>query len=374
MKMKNLRHLGFIAAAFGVCFADAHAALSKEPVIITNCRSFGVRADSESKTGLAARFAGAVEGDCDDINKVSANKILSVSGTMAGQNGVFALKAFYPDGQSYDHFILFKAFKDPSRDTELWMASSPDFARSTYAVAKSETDKTRPYGVFSDSYVAPSVVPAILYSLGSDLFVSDDLVSARRNYDMGLIRIYESIVGGSEGFTSDFVQSEDWFDGEKRAAALKTLRDFTLANFANIKVDNSLDPDGKSFADYMKIYSDEFVKLAEREAELQGKKLELEKTFALDDATYRIAKDVSSGAPGKSEASETSAPGNESRAARGSCEGAADDCKARVRVRPVRGFPRFSGPGLESGRKYGRSLKRVPGSARSFYIEREKSR
>jgi hypothetical protein len=88
-------------------------------------------------------------------------------------------------------------------------------------------------------------------------------------------------------------QSDDWLDDDKRIAALKTLRDYTLANFANIKVDNSLDADGKTFADYMKIYSDEFAAHVRKEAELEGKKLELEKTFALDDYTYQIAKDVS---------------------------------------------------------------------------------
>ena len=281
-----------LALQFALCAADAFAAMSKEPVIITNCRSFAVRGDPESKTGLATRFVGSVETDCDDINKVSSNKIISVSGTMTGRNGVFSLRAFYPDGHSYDHYVMFKASPNPARDTELWLATSPDFARSTYAVAQTDTDKTRSMEMFADSQVAPSVVPAILYSFGQDYFLSDEGAEARRNYDLGLIKIYESIMGGSEGLTSDFVKSDDWLDSEKRGEALKTLRDYTIANIGNINLDNSLDPDGKLFADHMKIYSDEFVKMAQKEKEFESTKIIFEKTFALDDSAYQRAKEA----------------------------------------------------------------------------------
>lgn len=294
-----MRYLITAAAMVAATFSGSlFAEMSKEPVIITECRSFGVRSDSESKIGLASRFA-EVKGDCNDINKVNQNQIISVNGTLNGQNGIFALKAYYPDGSSYDHYILFKAFKNnPARPTELWMASSSDFSRSIYAIAKTETDKIRTYSVFSDSYVAPSVIPILLYSFGEGLWVRNvkDL-EARREYDLGLLKIYESIVGGSEGFTEDFIKSNNWLDEEKRAAALKTLRDYTLANFGNIKVDNTLDAHGKTFADYMKIYSDKFVEMVKAEAELQGKKIELQNTFALDDATYQLAKEVSKTKP-----------------------------------------------------------------------------
>ena len=272
---------------FMLLFAGAlFAARSQEPVVITTCRSFEARSDDQSKTALAGRFkekSCATCGDCDDINKVCANRILSFDGIMQGRDGVMKLEAIYPDAHSYNYFILFKAHEsDASRPVEYWAASSADFARSTYAIAISDEDKKGCNAIFSAAEIAPSVVPAILYSLGDDMSLTDAPQLARRNRDLALLDILERMVGSPRGYTKEFVQSPQWFDIAKRAEALRVLRDFILDNPRNLNLNPALDEGGKDFAFYMQKFSDEYAERAKAQFALESRDFDPAKSPAMD--------------------------------------------------------------------------------------------
>lgn len=335
-----MRTLLSIIIAFSACEIFA-AGMSKEPVIITNCRAFPLRGDEESKTGLASRFAN-VQSDCDEINKVALNQLLDVSGISSGQNGIFKFRAFYPQSEacaipseaqeeeetgffqsiinfftfweseddkkddacpkaasctspdrSYEFYIMYKVFpSEPARTPEFWISSDINFAKSTYAIATSDADKAGSYYIMEEATVAPSIVPEIFYALAQDFCAEGVALEARRTYSLGLLKMFEFIVGGSEGYTQEFVQSPDWLDKSKRIEALKTLRNYMFKNFANIKIDNSLDADGKNFADYMKLYSDQMVEQTKRITERKEQKFNIEETIYLDDASYAKAKKI----------------------------------------------------------------------------------
>ena len=278
----------FFIALAGSLFA----ARSQEPVVITTCRSFEARCDEESKTALAGRFrenSCASCGDCDDINKVCANRMLSFDGLASGR-GVMKLEAVYPDGKSYNYFILFKAHEsDASRPVEYWASSSEDFARSTYALAVSEEDKKGCNAIFSAAEIAPRVVPAILYALGNDMSLTDAPQLARRQSDLALLDILERMIGSPEGYTKEFVQSPQWFDIAKRMEALKQLRDFILDNPRNLNLNPALDENGKSFAYYMQKFSDEYAERAKAQFALESRDFNPEKTPILDSAALAKA-------------------------------------------------------------------------------------
>ena len=270
------------------------AARSQEPVVITTCRSFGARCDDQSKTALAGRFREGCKtcGDCDDINKVCANKILSFDGIMQGKDGVMKLEAVYPDGQSYNYYILFNAHEnDAEREVEYWASHSPDFGRGTYAIAISPEDKRGYDAIFAAAEIAPCVVPAIIYSLGNDMSLTDAPQIARRNSDIALLSILECMMGPVKGYTKEFVLSGEWFDISRRMAALKELRDFVLDNPGRINLNPALDEKGKDFAYYMQKFSDEFEARTKAQFALESRDFDAAKTPVLDAEALRRARE-----------------------------------------------------------------------------------
>ncbi len=285
----------FLSAILILGFADAFAARSQEPVVITTCRAFGARSDEQSKIALKNRFKSADEqcatGDCDDINKVCSNAILSIDKTMQGEDGEILLRAFYPDGKSYNYYILLNFREnDPDAVVEYWASSSADFKKSTYAIAISDEDKIGYDVIFRSGEVAPQVVPAIIYSLANDMSLTDTPQLARRQYDLALISILEAMVGGVKGYTKDFVKSDEWFDISKRNLALKTLRDYILDNPHLLNLNSSLDNDGKDFANYMQKFSDEYAVRVKEQFALESRDFDPSKTPILDSEAFAKAK------------------------------------------------------------------------------------
>ncbi len=286
--MKKVLSLIMLLGAFSL-FAELFAAgdCGQQPVSITNCRSFPLRGDEESKTGLASRYA-QVESDCDSGNKVCLNIIKSAEGTIGGGNGIFTIAAFYPKGESYEHFVMFKVFPNkPEKATELWMATNKNFDKSTYAIAISDEDKEAPLRLFANAKLDESIVPTLLYSFGDDWNGDKETLEFRKNYDLGLLKIFEAIVGGTEGYTADFIKSEDWLDLNKRDAALKILRDYTLAHLSNI---NFTFGDSKDFADYLLSYSKQYETRLNQDAEINKDRANASRTFLLDEASFKAAK------------------------------------------------------------------------------------
>ncbi|MBR6388507.1 MAG: hypothetical protein IKS15_00060 [Opitutales bacterium] len=286
-----------LAFIFGVliCLSGAaFAARSQEPVVITTCRSFEARCDDQSKTALAGRFRENCKtcGDCDDINKVCANKILSFGGIMQGKDGVMKLEASYPDGQSYNYYILFNAHEDDAeREVEYWASHSPDFKRGTYAIAISPEDKRGYDAIFASAEIAPSVVPAILYSLGNDMSLTDAPQLARRKSDLALLSILELMAGPVKGYTKEFVLSGEWFDISRRNLALKELRDFVLDNPCRINLNPAIDENGRDFAYYMQKFSGEYEARARAQFALESRDFDAAKTPALDAEALRKARE-----------------------------------------------------------------------------------
>lgn len=287
----------FLAPLLFFACIDSFAARSQEPVVITTCRSFGARCDEQSKIALQNRFKPLEErncGDCDDINKVCANAVLSFDGIMEGGDGKISLQAFYPDGKSYNYFIRFNFREnDPSAPVEYWASSSDDFSRSTYAIAISDEDKAGYDAIFKSAEIAPSVVPAIIYSLANDMSLTDAPQLARRQYDIALLSILEAMGGGMKGYDKNFVNSGDWFDISKRMSALKVLRDYVLDNPKLFNINPALDAEGWDFAYYMKKFSDEYAERAKEQFKLECRDFNAAETPILDEAAMKKAESFS---------------------------------------------------------------------------------
>lgn len=287
----------FLASLLFFVYSDMFAARSQEPVVITTCRSFGARCDEQSKIALQNRFKPAGEqncGDCDDINKVCANAVLSFDGIMQGDDGKIALEAFYPDGNSYKYFILFNFREnDSSAAVEYWASSSADFKRSTYAIAISDEDKAGYDAIFKSAEIAPSVIPAIIYSLANDMSLTDEPQLARRQFDLALLSILEAMGGGMKGYDKAFVKSDSWFDISKRMSALKILRDYVLDNPKLFNINPALDAEGRDFAYYMKKFSDEYAARTREQFRLECKDFNEAESPILDEDALKKAESFS---------------------------------------------------------------------------------
>ena len=268
----------FLASLLFFVYSDMFAARSQEPVVITTCRSFGARCDEQSKIALQNRFKPAGEqncGDCDDINKI-------------------ALEAFYPDGNSYKYFILFNFREnDSSAAVEYWASSSADFKRSTYAIAISDEDKAGYDAIFKSAEIAPSVIPAIIYSLANDMSLTDEPQLARRQFDLALLSILEAMGGGMKGYDKVFVKSDSWFDISKRMSALKILRDYVLDNPGLFNINPALDAEGRDFAYYMKKFSDEYAARTREQFRLECKDFNEAESPILDEDALKKAESFS---------------------------------------------------------------------------------
>lgn len=270
--------LAILAAA--IAAEPLFAARAKEPVVITNCRAFAARSDSLSRTAIAGRFCDSVQSDCDDVNKVGFNQVVSVSGLGRSGGAIFEMRAFYPDGASYPYWLKVVQPRETGAPCELWASSSPDFGRGTYAVAVSDADKAGFYSVFAEAACAPGVVPEILYSLG----FADIPDGALRARDAELLKVLEAVLGGSEGYTSEFAASAEWSDPQKRASALAELRDYIIENARYSGIDGSMAPGPREFADSLRRASDACMARASAAG-----RAGLCSVYALDNASFEKA-------------------------------------------------------------------------------------
>ncbi|MBO6102838.1 MAG: hypothetical protein J6P03_06255 [Opitutales bacterium] len=225
------------AAALAAIPFSLHAERSKEPVVITKCRSFSARNDDQSKIALAGKFRRENSqrpcGDCDDINDVCKNTLLEVSGD--GFETVFKLRAHYPDGRFYDYFIKIAAPKNPfAEDAELWASSSADFGASTYAVAVSDSEKEGFYEIFRAAEGAEALAKNLLDAFAAKGDISK-LTSAQKlaaqKTELERARILEALSGVcGGGSASEFAASEEWFNPKIRAEKYAELRAKFLDN------------------------------------------------------------------------------------------------------------------------------------------------